>query len=282
MIRFEIDEEIKHRLLGGHDEISITLQSVEAIDAYEEAHPALGRADDLPLAVAGRRHPRLGRGNLRPRLDAAAAVGRRRSSSGLALRGDETVLDAGCGTGRVTAMLLDRLPRGRVIAVDGSEAMVAEARSLLDPERTTVLQADLIELELDEHVDAVFSNAVFHWISDHARLFAALAGDARSGRQIEAQCGGAGNVSRFYGAVGEAIRAGASTSSDGFRPASLPGAGGDERGSSRAAGFEDIDCELEPRPARPPRTARVHSAASASAPTSSRCPLTAARSSPTR
>ena len=51
----------------------------------------------------------------------------------LALRGVETVLDAGCGTGRVTAMLLERLPAGRVIAVDGSAAMVAEARAFLDP-----------------------------------------------------------------------------------------------------------------------------------------------------
>ena len=43
VIRFEIEEDVRHRLLGGHDEISITLQSGEAIDAYERAHPALGR-----------------------------------------------------------------------------------------------------------------------------------------------------------------------------------------------------------------------------------------------
>src|SRR6266704_2621497 len=48
----------------------------------------------------------------------------------LGLRGDETVLDAGCGTGRLTALLLVRLPHGKVIAVDKSEAMLAEARSL--------------------------------------------------------------------------------------------------------------------------------------------------------
>ncbi len=38
----------------------------------------------------------------------------------LELRGDEAVLDAGCGSGRVTAELARRLPRGRLIAVDGS------------------------------------------------------------------------------------------------------------------------------------------------------------------
>ena len=57
----------------------------------------------------------------------------------LALRGDETVLDAGCGSGRVTELLVDRLPDRHVVALDGSEAMLAEARSILDPERTTAL-----------------------------------------------------------------------------------------------------------------------------------------------
>ena len=49
----------------------------------------------------------------------------------LELRGDETVLDAGCGTGQVTATLLERLPRGRVVALDGSTAMLdGRARAL--------------------------------------------------------------------------------------------------------------------------------------------------------
>ena len=80
----------------------------------------------------------------------------------LALRGDETVLDAGCGSGRVTRMLLERLPNGRVVAVDCAPSMVAEAREALDPSRTSVIEADLAELRLDESVDAAFSNAVFH------------------------------------------------------------------------------------------------------------------------
>ncbi|HEU4571151.1 MAG TPA: methyltransferase domain-containing protein, partial [Candidatus Limnocylindrales bacterium] len=123
----------------------------------------------------------------------------------LPLRGDETVLDAGCGTGRVTAMLLERLPAGRVIAVDGSAAMVAEARAFLDPERTVVIHSDLVDLELDEQVDAVFSNAVFHWIADHERLFATLHAALAPGGRLEAQCGGAGNVAGFMAAVAEVV-----------------------------------------------------------------------------
>ena len=66
----------------------------------------------------------------------------------LDLRGDERVLDAGCGTGRVTAALLERLPRGEVVAVDGSPAMVEQARERLG-DRVEVFVADLLELELD-------------------------------------------------------------------------------------------------------------------------------------
>jgi len=115
----------------------------------------------------------------------------------LALRGDETVLDAGCGSGRVTKLLLERLPKGRVIAVDAAPSMVEEARAALGP-GVEVIQSDLAELELDERVDAVFSNAVFHWVSDHDALFARLHAALRPGGRLVAQCGGAGNVERFH------------------------------------------------------------------------------------
>jgi trans-aconitate 2-methyltransferase len=114
----------------------------------------------------------------------------------LALRGDETVLDAGCGSGRVTLKLLDRLPRGHVIAVDGAPSMVAEARELLG-DRATVRAVDLVELELEVPVDAVFSNAVFHWIPDHDALFARLHAALKPGGRLVAQCGGHGNIARF-------------------------------------------------------------------------------------
>jgi trans-aconitate 2-methyltransferase len=115
----------------------------------------------------------------------------------LPLRGDETVLDAGCGTGRVTHLLLDRLPAGHVIAVDAAPSMVEHARAALG-ERATVLQQDLAELTLPEPVEAAFSNAVFHWVPDHDRLFARLFDALKPGGRLVAQCGGAGNVARFH------------------------------------------------------------------------------------
>jgi trans-aconitate 2-methyltransferase len=123
---------------------------------------------------------------------------------GLELRGDEVVLDAGCGDGAVTRDLLDRLPDGRVYAVDGSPAMAQSARVALggDP-RATVLVSDLLELELPEPVGVAFSSATFHWIADHDRLFARLHAALGVGGRLLAQCGGAGNIA----AVREAVAA---------------------------------------------------------------------------
>lgn len=115
----------------------------------------------------------------------------------LALRGDETVIDAGCGTGRVTRLLAERLPRGRVIAVDGSPAMVAEATErLADLAHVRVRRSDLLELEVEERVDAIVSTATFHWVLDHATLFTRLRAALVRGGRLVAQCGGAGNIAR--------------------------------------------------------------------------------------
>jgi trans-aconitate 2-methyltransferase len=125
----------------------------------------------------------------------------------LALVGDETVLDAGCGSGRVTAQVLDRLPHGRVIAADISISMLDQARQTLAQAaadgRVTFLHADLLEIDqaLPTPVDVIFSTAVFHWIPDHPRLFGALRRVVKSSGRLVAQCGGAGNLAGFMRAT---------------------------------------------------------------------------------
>lgn len=171
----------------------------------------------------------------------------------LPLRGDETVLDAGCGSGRVTKELQSRLPDGRVFAVDGSPSMVDKARESLDPERTEAWVSDLVELEVPEQVDAVLSTATFHWIPDHARLFRRLHDAMRPGARLVAQCGGAGNVDNFHGHLGGV--------------AALPefaryfeGMAGPWNFATPTqtaqrlgrAGFIEVDCWLESKPVTPP------------------------------
>jgi trans-aconitate 2-methyltransferase len=114
----------------------------------------------------------------------------------LELRGDEIVVDAGCGSGRVTALLADLVPQGRVYAVDVAPSMAAHTRDALG-DRAVVFCQDLVELALPEPVDAVFSNATFHWIHDHDALFAALHRALKRGGVLVAQCGGRGNIDAF-------------------------------------------------------------------------------------
>ena len=170
----------------------------------------------------------------------------------LELRGDETVLDAGCGSGRVTKLLLERLPRGHVVAVDAAPSMVARARTELPEDRVTVIEADLAGLEVDDPVDVVFSTAVFHCVPDHDRLFASLHRALRPGGRLVAQCGGEGNVEGFLAAAREAAE------QEPFAPY-LAGWSGpwyfasvEETGQRlERAGFGDVDVWSEPHPAVP-------------------------------
>jgi trans-aconitate 2-methyltransferase len=168
----------------------------------------------------------------------------------LQLRGDETVLDAGCGSGRVTEALLERLPRGHVIGVDGSAEMLAAARTRLG-ERVELVHQDLEALDLgDRTVDAILSTATFHWLADHACLFARLRATLHDGGRLVAQCGGTGNTAELLDAtltVGER------------EPFSAQLAGwagpwnfvGPEETAARLgeAGFEDVRAWLVTKPA---------------------------------
>jgi len=122
------------------------------------------------------------------------------------VRGDEAALDAGCGTGRVTELLLAKLPEGSVLAIDGSRAMVEAARRRFAGEpRVRVECQDLLSLEVEERVDLIFSTATFHWIWDHDRLFENLARAMKPGGRLVAQCGGEGNISRATRATKETM-----------------------------------------------------------------------------
>jgi trans-aconitate 2-methyltransferase len=169
----------------------------------------------------------------------------------LELRGDEVVLDAGCGSGRITQALIERLPRGRAIAVDGSSSMVDAARKRLGPE-VDVRQLDLLELELEEPVDAILSTATFHWIAEHERLFMRLHGALRSGGRLVAQCGGEGNIDELRGRANAVLaRAPYAEHFAGWRPPWNYAAPGLTHERLLDAGFASARCWLQPAPQQP-------------------------------
>jgi trans-aconitate 2-methyltransferase len=169
----------------------------------------------------------------------------------LELRGDEVVVDAGCGSGRVTAELIERLPRGRVLAADASAAMVEKARERLGSS-ASYLVTDLLELTVDRPVALVFSTPPFHWIADHEPLFERLLAALSPGGRLVAQCGGQGNIAEHVKAVEEVST----------RPEFAPFLEGAEKlwnyaspaeteARLLAAGFAEARCWLEPRPVTP-------------------------------
>jgi trans-aconitate 2-methyltransferase len=171
----------------------------------------------------------------------------RRLLSTVDLAGDEHVLDAGCGTGRDTALLLRRLPRGHVTAVDVSPAMLTQLRERLAgaEDRLTVVEADLQDpVPVHRPVDAVVSVAALHWVPDHARVFSAFAAAMAPGARLAFECGGRGNVA----GVVEAVRRATGDDSSGI---GWNFAGPQETADLlRRSGFVDVEARLRRDPAR--------------------------------
>lgn len=170
----------------------------------------------------------------------------------LRLDGSETVLDAGCGTGRLTAMLLERLPRGRVVAADLSQNMLEEARSHLSPRfggRVEFVRADLAALPFDQTFDGVFSTAAFHWVPDHPRLFHSLFESLKPGGWLVAQCGGATNIARLMRRA-SALMAAASYAEhfSGWKDTKVFADAETTAERLRASGFVEVETGLEPAP----------------------------------
>ena len=157
--------------------------------------------------------------------------------------GDGTLMDAGCGSGRVTELVAERFPNARIVALDGSSSMIEQARGRLERfgDRVTFVLADLMHpLPVDEPVDAVFSTATFHWVPDHDALFANLATAMNPGARIVAQCGGAGNLTsvvRVLEELGEDTFSGKVFATPEETEARL-----------LRAGFTDIGCWLHTEP----------------------------------
>jgi trans-aconitate 2-methyltransferase len=172
--------------------------------------------------------------------------------SRLPIRGDELVLDAGCGTGRLTADLLEALPGGRVVGIDLSENMLRSAREHLSAQfgsRLSLLVSDLLDLPFQRAFDVIVSTAAFHWVLDHDRLFTNLHDALAPRGWLEAQCGGGPNIARLR------QRANALAATPrfaphfvGFREPWLFPDAASAQATLQRAGFVDVETSVEAAP----------------------------------
>jgi trans-aconitate 2-methyltransferase len=172
--------------------------------------------------------------------------------SRVSLRGDERLLDAGCGTGRLTRDLLEALPKGQVVALDVSENMLNEARAYLEPDfhgRVEFVRCDFLDLPFDREFDGIFSTASFHWVLDHDRLFRNLHRALKPRGWLIAQCGGGKNIARLLARVYRLMESPAYAQC--FAGYQSPWEYSDAETAAlrlKNAGFEQIETNLEETP----------------------------------
>jgi trans-aconitate 2-methyltransferase len=131
----------------------------------------------------------------------------------LGLRGDERVFDIGCGDGRATALLAERLPHGSVLGVDSSPGMIAKAREQFPdgsacpglPANLSFELMDARALDLPRAFDLAFSTAALHWMSDHRAILRGVRAALVPGGRLFFEMGGRGNIMEALAVMDEVL-----------------------------------------------------------------------------
>ena len=127
----------------------------------------------------------------------------------LDLRGNERVLDVGCGDGKVTAEIAGALPRGEIIGVDSSPEMIRFAGATFPQSKFPNLEfqrMDARELHFRQPFDILFSNATLHWVDDHPAFLRGAGACLKPGGRLVVSCGGKGNAQDVFAALRATLR----------------------------------------------------------------------------
>jgi trans-aconitate methyltransferase len=122
----------------------------------------------------------------------------------LDLKGDERVLDLGCGDGTLTVRIADLVPAGEVVGIDASRGMIEVARRQRRDNLRFVLM-DISDLDFAEESDLIFSNATLHWVKDHGRLLRRVRAALRHNGTLRFNFAGDGNCSHFFRVIREVM-----------------------------------------------------------------------------
>lgn len=127
----------------------------------------------------------------------------------LNLRGDEHILDVGCGDGKVTAEIARVAPGGTATGIDASAEMIAFAKKTFPPGKHANLRfrvMDARKIKLARRFDLVFSNAALHWVDDHEQFLRGAAEVLKPGGRLVVSCGGKGNAQDVFVALRPEMR----------------------------------------------------------------------------
>lgn len=128
--------------------------------------------------------------------------------SKVSIRGDEKILDIGCGDGKITAGISRIVPRGLVVGLDNSPEMLSFARSRFPAEEWPNLQfqqGDARDLPYDNQFDLILSFAALHWVFDHRPVLTGIRRSLRRQGRVFMQFGGRGNAASVLDIAGDLI-----------------------------------------------------------------------------
>jgi trans-aconitate methyltransferase len=109
--------------------------------------------------------------------------------------GNETVMDAGAGSGNLTKILADKVPHGQIYAIDADYNMVQQAKSNLSGCRNVqVIHSSMENVNLPTKVEVIFSNSALHWILDQTGIFSHFWQLLKPNGELLIECGGHGNI----------------------------------------------------------------------------------------